>query len=743
MSNYAHTLPLPATTADWELLEVHLAEVADEAGRFGSGWGCEASGAWCRLLGEVHDLGKYQQAFQHYLHHGGDGPPHAAAGAALLATLDRMWGLLAAFAVAGHHAGLANAAEDSTHGPTPLKTAVHHASQALADSLAAAPDTYRRLSLPAPPEWLDPRKPDAARHADLWVRMLFSALVDADRRRTAAFYARHEPALLHDVDLVHDDLATLRDRLDATIDAFGDDGGAVTAARRRVVEACRAAADLPPGLFALTVPTGGGKTLSAMSFALRHAVAHGLRRVIVVIPYTSIIEQNARVYRDALGEANVLEHHANLDVEALHERDAGREDRRRLAAENWLSPVVVTTSVQFFESLFSNRPGRCRKLHNVAKSVVVLDEVQTLPPELLETTLDGLRALVSRFGCSVVLSTATPPALTHAAGRPWGLAGVREIVPNPAALSAKLRRVATIWDVAEPTSNEDLAVKLARHDRVLAIVHRRADAPEVARHLDDLRPDGLFHLSALMCPAHRLRVLGEIKARLAGDGPCRVVSTQLVEAGVDLDFPVVYRALGGLDSLAQAAGRCDREGKLTAANGGEPAGKLHVFLAESQPPRGTPRKALQAAQAVLAVNPSPDLFDPATFEPFFHDLYAHRGDVDAREIEAHRRRLNFATVAEKYKLIDEWSEPIVIPYTDTAIDGPARIERYRKHPSAGTRRALQPLTVQVSPQHLLALRETNVVEDVEGVPVLLDATGDNYADRFGLAVEPTVPVTII
>lgn len=734
---YAHSLPGSADRADWEDLAEHLAKVAELAADFASPFGASD---WGRLAGLWHDLGKVQPEFQRYIcGFSSVGAPHAWVGAVHALKLTKAM-LPLAFAIAGHHSGLgdfrADAAIASVRSPTPL-----------AELVAEHRELYERLrpllinhqggtGRPAVPQLPASTNADAVR-LEMFTRILFSALVDADRIATGRFYARFIPALTAS-DLTYDDIATLRRRLDDRIDAMPPRGSpAVVALRRLVLGACRVHAEDGPGRFSLTVPTGGGKTLSAMSFALRHAERHGLRRVIVVIPYTSIIEQSARVYRGVLNEPsrpdvnNVLEHHSNLDEQALSEADARGEQLRKLAAENWDAPVVVTTTVQLFESLLSNHPSRCRKLHNIVGSVLILDEVQTLPPQFLRTIVDLLDQLVSAYGCSVVLSTATPPALVREGNSPLpGLTDVTEIMPDPSALAATARRVAIEWRTDAVTRYEDLAGELRRHRQALAIVHRRNDA----RVLADAIGGHALHLSALMCPAHRLAVIDEVRNRLGRDKPCLLISTQLVEAGVDLDVPVVYRALAGLDSIAQSAGRCDREGKLTEAAGGTPGGRMVVFLAETDPPPGVPAQAFQSMQVLLALGPV-DPFNPDHSIRFFRELYGKAAnDPRDKELERLRRTLAFATVADRFKMIDADTWPVVVRWGD----GAQRLAAYRRSPSRETRRALQPFTVQVRRYTLDRLRDAGVCSPVEGANGVeyFDAVNEgresSYHQRFGL-----------
>lgn len=747
--HYAHTLESPRLESEWELLEVHLRRVADGAGHRLAGAAAFAaafdSAEWGRLAGLWHDLGKYRPEFQEYLHGKHAGVEHAGAGAALAQSRGSRDAIPLCFAIAGHHTGLANGASNESAeqfaGPgavsiRPLTDRLNENKPVIEQLGSVVPPNLYNAPLPSIPGWLAAMGDGDSKiqALEFWTRMLFSTLVDADRLATKQFYAGFEPALLHE-DLRYDSIAALREQLDARLDEMTADADAtdVNSLRAEVLAACRSAAELKPGRFSMTVPTGGGKTLSAMSFALRHAARHDLRRVIVVIPYTSIIEQNAKIYRDALGADNVLEHHSNLDEATLEEQDSEREGRRKLAAENWDAPVVVTTSVQFFESLFSNHPSRCRKLHNIAQSIVILDEVQTLPPQLLTPILDGLRELTDHYGCSVLFSTATPPALVKRSDeQAYGLSSVREIMSDPTNLAKRARRVSIIWQVDEAMPYEKLAEQLAEHDRVLAIVHLRRDARELAEHVQTLAGNhGLFHLSALMCPAHRLNVLGRIREALDGERVCRVVATQLVEAGVDVDFPVVYRALAGLDSLAQAAGRCDREGKLTAANGGQPAGKLVVFRPPTEPPPGVLRKARDSTLTLRGLRGDIDPFDPDTCEAYFHELYGNH-DLDERGIQTDRRNLDFATVSLKFRMIDSAMRPLVVPYGD-AIE---RVERFRHNPSRGTQRALQPFLVQVSPSHHATLLNAGAIESVPEhnprVDVLAQPFWRRYDERFGL-----------
>ncbi len=753
---FAHSLVddnnRPCRRESWETLIDHLQTVAELSSRFAVAFDAAELG---RLLGLWHDLGKYQAAFQRRLNGSGEHAPHAGVGAALAVQRHGPVGLILAFAIAGHHAGLTDRKKRDS-GRIPLDDVVRDNSRLLVEVLASAPAEIQNVAAPQLPQWLleaisSKSKLEQLRTLTFFTRMLFSALVDADRLATSEFYAHVDGRRASHEWLRYDSLSTLRDRLDAFIDQRAErlNDGRLTPMnqlRADVLSACRSAAPKRRGLFSLTVPTGGGKTLSGMSFALRHAVEHGQRRVIVVIPYTSIITQNADRYKEAFSvdgvtpdDRNVLEHHSGIDRQQRSEENSEQELRRQTAAENWDAPVVVTTSVQLFESLYSDHPSRCRKLHRIANSVIILDEVQTLPPELLRPILDALRELVDHYGCTIVLSTATPPALCRRHGFEEGLTDIEPIIADAAALFASpaARRVNVEWRTEQVIPYSDLAGELALEKQVLAIVHRRADA----RQLCELLPErGRFHLSALMCPAHRIARINQINQALAAKKTCRVVSTQLIEAGVDVDFPVVYRALAGIDSLAQSAGRCDREGLLTEV-AGQPAGRFVVFMAETQPPPGSLRTAAETTRLLLGMGDEEprlagdvDLFNPDHAELFFEAFY-RSSHLDKHQVRLELEQFNFATAAMKFQMIaDQGLRSIVVPWGD----GRQRIKHYLAEPTIDTQRALQPFIVQVNRFYFEQVANRGIIEvmnDSFGIPTSL-FTSQWYSDEFGLQADP-------
>ncbi|MFB1482291.1 CRISPR-associated endonuclease Cas3'' [Corallococcus sp. RDP092CA] len=717
------------------LLEEHLEAVGELAARFARRFGSEE---WARLAGRWHDLGKYTVAFQnmirrengieaHLEQQGPVGPrDHSTAGALHARAMLGGQGLFLAFIIAGHHSGLADKEQlelDRLNAPD------RQALYAQALKWPIPEGLLRPHARPAVPSFLAPRPGgqesarERSRRLEMWIRMSFSALCDADFLDTEAFFDAGRAALRGggpSIEALRDRLRAHLERLEARVRARGP-LSEVNRVRSEVLASCLAKAAERPGIFSLTVPTGGGKTLASMAFALEHAARNGLERVVVAIPFTSIIEQNAAVYAEALGEDAVLEHHSGGDPQR-------ETSRNRVAAENWDRSVIVTTTVQLFESLFANRPGPCRKLHRLAGSVIVLDEAQTLPPDLLAPILDVLRTLVTDYGASVVICTATQPALGRRPGLLEGFEQVRELAPEPREAFGRLRRVRVRWPASEePLSHEHLAEELAAERSVLAIVHKRADAREVCEALDRrLGDESTFHLSALMCAAHRGEVLGRIREAVARGDSVRVVSTQLVEAGVDLDFPVVYRALGGLDALAQAAGRCNREGRL------EEGGELRVFLSPTKPPRGVARTAMAVTQGLRAEAPDLDLFDPALFQRYFHGLYSAKS-LDAKGLLPLREALCFRTTAELFQFIeDDWSAPVVVPYGD-AREAVAELERLG--PSRERLRRLQRFTVNVEKGKREAWLKSHCARWVAETVVVLEAAEGAYDKRLGLVPE--------
>ncbi len=559
----------------------------------------------------------------------------------------------------------------------------------------------------------------------LWVRMLFSCLVDADFLDTEAFMDEEKPQIRKQFPVLAEMLPIFNRSMEAKIAQLGEQSAntPVNRIRADVLAQCRQQAVLLPGMFSLTVPTGGGKTLSSLAFALEHAKHHAKRRVIYAIPYTSIIEQTADVFRSIFGKDDVVEHHSNFDVDR-------ETTRSRLAAENWDAPLIVTTNVQLFESLFAARTSRCRKLHNLVNSVIVLDEAQLLPPEFLQPILDTLNLLTTHYGVTVVLSTATQPALNTVKdnfGRTTrkGLNNVREIIADVNALYANLERVEVQIpaDFNQLTDWESLATELCQHDSVLAIVNTRKDC----RELWELMPKGTSHLSALLCGAHRSAIIADIKERLNHGEAVRVISTQLVEAGVDLDFPVVYRALAGLDSIAQAAGRCNREGGLAGK------GKVVVFVPPKPAPRGLLRFGEDATKDIWHKRPE----KPLARELFtrYFNRFLSMPNLDEHDIAGSLKcgsglEVQFRTAAEKFRLIDDReTQAVFVRYN---ADSEELINLLRaKGPERWLMRKLQRHAVTIYRYDLNRLLKNGDIEEV--YPDLYAQVGDTlYHKETGL-----------
>lgn len=657
----AHVAPTGDGNFRLHCLDAHAHGVAERAAAFAAAFGADD---WARVAALWHDLGKYHPEFQHYIAKASGYDPsahlegaagrvdHSSLGAVYAADTLGVGGRALAYVIAGHHAGLPDY-ESEAAGESGLRARVERNRDRLRTALDAG----------IPEHVLYPTRPTSRPRGSpaLWIRMLFSALVDADFLDTELFYNPERAAARG----TYPSVAELHRRFDEFMArktaSLGDAAGStVNRARAEVLRQCREKALRAPGLFSLTVPTGGGKTLSSLAWALGHAKAHEKERVIYVIPFTSIVEQTADVFRAALGGDAFLEHHTSIEPE--------RETREsRLAAENWDTPLVVTTGVQFWESLFAARTRRARKLHNIANSVVVLDEAQTLPPAFLTPILDVIRQLREHFGVSFLLCTATQPALEEHREFDWtfrGLKDVHEIIDHPEALHSELKRVDldVPADLRKSVTWDELAAGIADEPAVLCIVNRRDDAREL---YDRLPPASRIHLSALMCGEHRSRTLGEVRWRLKAGERIHLVSTQLVEAGVDLDFPVVYRALAGLDSIAQAAGRCNREGRPER-------GRVVVFVPPKPAPRGLLRQAEEGGRQSLEER-HPDPLSPERFKAYFRELYWKQGDgLDREKIlslldHQGELKIRFRSAAEHFRLIPDEQLPVVVRYENEGL----------------------------------------------------------------------------
>lgn len=628
----------------------HLIAVAKIAGEFCTPFNSHDAGYYAGLW---HDVGKFNQEFQKYLNSGkhSGGPDHKGAGAKL--ALQHLEPL--ALLVQGHHGGLPVMRhckgwvnEKDSNPATAL--AIEHARHAM-------PDLEPKGRI-APPEWT---RKDLHR-AEMWLRMVFSALVDADYLDTEEHFNSQQAAQRGPGVSMADLWRRFSKRHQESVQT-GATTGIVNEVRSEVYQACLATAEKPPGIFRLAVPTGGGKTLSGMGFALRHAVTHGLDRVIVAVPFISITQQTASVYREFLGDEAVLEHHSSAEIDDPDEYNA-KAIWARLASENWDAPIVVTTTVQLFNSLFSNRTSSTRKLHNLARSVIILDEAQALPPTLLEPILDGLRDLSENYGTSVVLSTATQPAFQ--AIKPFADVNAHDIVPSSERHFQSLKRVRYEWRTDSPLSWDGVADIMRDTPQALAVVNTKKDALALLEALND---EKVLHLSTLLCGRHREAVITEIRQRLDNEKRCQVVSTQVVEAGVDIDFPMVLRTIGPMDSIIQAAGRCNRNGRLDE-------GRTIVFRAEKATlPPGTYRTATERAVEMLTDGRS-DLDNPDVVAEYFRRLYQDV-DTDAKRVQEGRKAFDYPEVAKRFKMIDDDTVSAVVT-REEAFKAADKLEEWPK-----------------------------------------------------------------
>ena len=700
----------------WQTLQSHSVNVGEMAAEFAQVFGAQEIA--CQT-GKLHDLGKYSEPFNYRLH-GGPSVDHATAGAKIaVERWGNVIGKLMAFCIAGHHAGLANGNGEGDNRHT-LKQRL--ALQFGADIPALDNLWQQEIKLPetlsAPPLKVDAHHPFFS--YAFFTRMLYSCLVDADYLDTEAFYSNLENKAVERGG--YPDLNALQHNFNQFINAFRrrisqaseqteaeKRNAALNRLRSEILDHAVEQATQPQGLFTLTVPTGGGKTFTSMAFALEHAKRYGMRRVIYVIPFTSIIEQNAAEFRKAfgeLGEQAVLEHHSTFDDGKL--QGEATKDKLRLASENWDAPIVVTTAVQFFESLFADRSSRCRKLHNIAGSVIILDEAQMLPLNLLLPIMQAIKELAQNYHCSVVMCTATQPAVQAENGFYRGFENVREIAPKPTALFDKLRRT-TVQHIGTQT-DADLLAKLGEHSQMLVIVNNRRHARSLydqAKHLD-----GTFHLTTLMCAKHRSQKLDEIRGRLKNGEPCRVIATSLIEAGVDVDFPLVMRAEAGLDSVAQAAGRCNREGKRPSENS-----FVWIFAPEEQW-KAPPELAAQAAVMRLTADEfSDDLLSTQAVAAYFAELYQLKGsELDNKKIlKMHNDTgqsldFPFQTIADKFRMIESHMQPLIIPF-DVDAENLISSLNHADH-IGGLLRKLQPYTVQIPEKALAALYKAGRIEPI-------------------------------
>lgn len=724
---YAHSRDGQSET-EWQLLIEHLKATSDLAAEMGQALGIAEM---ARIAGLLHDIGKYSSEFQTRLRGSSQRVDHSTAGAREIIRLfpeppQSYLAELISYCIAGHHTGLPDygSAANVEGDPTLL---ARREKKTLPDYSAYSRE-INTSQLHLEPLHLTLNRTHPGFTLSFLTRMLFSVLVDADWLETERYMQGDQAALRAS----YAPIEALVDRFNRHIEQFMTPQQAINRKRTEILNTCLHKSQEPPGYFTLTVPTGGGKTLASMAFALNHARAQDLRRVIYVLPFTSIIEQNAAVFRRALGDLgwqNVLEHHSNFDWKDTHQAQddetAGLHEKLKLATENWDIPIVVTTNVQFFESLFASRKSQARRLHNIAKSVIIFDEVQLLPLEYLKPCMLAIQELVQNYGVTAIFCTATQPSL-----RRFFPDGTQftELAPHPQELFTFFRRVQVTN--LETQTDDEIARRLNQTAQVLCIVNTRRHAKGLFGLLEG---EGRFHLSTLMCPAHRKETLQEIHTRLNAGQPCRVISTSVMEAGIDIDFPVGYRAIAGLDSIIQAAGRVNREMKRSSA-------EMFVFVPDTEFIKRTPAFIEQASAVARSIlrDYAADPTTIAAIEAYYESLYTLYGEhgFDAHNVialldkGARRIDFEFEEAAMKFKLIDQNTVAIIIPYDDNARK---LIDDLEHAPSPfKVLRELQTYTVNVYEYEFQNLRGIGAINTVADSYHVLNA--GHYNQETGLAL---------
>lgn len=715
-------------TGEWIIQsnDEHQKGVAELAATFAGKFGLPS---WGYILGMFHDKGKECDAFQQYIRRVNGLPVtdknfyrdhhHAFVGGILVKDLMglRILNLLAN-QIISHHTGLHNyidaeAILEEKHLPKEINNENVNIDTSL---------LFKELSN------LDCiQSKEGDRHFHHLSRMLFSCLIDADRLDTERFMDKTSWIKRKS----SSSLVDLLPMLEAYMQNLQSDSADTEVNRIRgiVQEQCRKTALGEKGFYSLTVPTGGGKTLSSLLWAMMHAVNHAMSRIIIAIPYTSIIVQTAGILKEIFGEENVLEHHCNFNPDDIKNEEV--REKAKLATENWDYPIIVTTNVQLFESMFSNAPSDCRKLHNIVNSVIILDEVQTLPTDFLQPIVDAMKAYQKMFGVSMLFTTASQPVLSgfiDGVNPKVGFEGIEhihEIIPVEFALHDKLRRVKLEFD-NEGKTYDEIAKRISKYDRVLCIVNTRKDAKEL---YDRLPNEGMkFHLSRMMCPVHVGKTICEIKALLrdASQPIVRVIATQLIEAGVDVDFPIVFRQEAGLDSVLQAAGRCNREGR-------KDIGYTFVFslAAENRIPFG----AMTAANdARLNLSADSDWFSLSTMEKYFQQLYCRKNTFDKKNIKYYLYKPNelcFETASREFRLIDDNSINVIVNWENS-------MELVEQLKASGCTyplmKQLSKFTVSVHCSDFTLLVKNGAIEEIlSGIYVLSDRA--QYNKTTGLSLD--------
>ena len=722
-------------------LSEHIEGVAEHCAQFLEQAGLPELAPLGRLLAQLHDAGKAQPAFQRYiLGESTAKAPHSAAGALLATSLlhelseelqhkkQPRTSQLLAYAISGHHRGLYDYAElrnkleevdskDRCKKTAEALTNLRSEIQSWAKEYGASTESsLRELA----------KKVGATEQAQALIRLLFSCLVDADFLDTEAFMDEERKERRQEATCRYTSLEVLRDRLTKHMEGFSKEG-AINEARSAFLNRCRAhGRTCPKGYYSLFLPTGGGKTLSSMAWALETALKHEAQRIIYVIPYTSIITQTAGIFREIFGEEHVLEHHSDISFAGGEaSQEAERYERTRLLAENWDAPIVVTTNVQFFESLFSHKVSRNRKVHSIANSVVVFDEVQMFPTEFLSPMLRLLDDLKHIYGTQLLFCSATLPPFDKDHSSPFKKVNdyhqlsdaIQPIVPEDLELFKVFDRV--IYHLEEKTyTTEVLAQVLGQHASALCVVNSRRDAAQLYRALLETGKEAqeVIHLSRNMCSAHLKERIAEIRQRLKEDIPTIVISTQLIEAGVDIDLPIVYRAMSGLDSIVQAGGRCNREGKRPVP------GEVYVFsLSDGGKAVGAIAQGQHATRYLLD-NTEAETYTSIPLElieAYYRRYYSSVGSFDTEHVieklydedEAKRWRFDFEQASDAFRLIDNVDHDLFVPYA-RGKELIEELQRQTLHLDRRTMRELQQYHVSISKWKYEELKEARLLSEV-------------------------------
>ncbi|MFW6028979.1 MAG: CRISPR-associated helicase Cas3' [Halanaerobiales bacterium] len=696
---------------EYHLLEDHIIGTADKARKFANKW---AMGELAYLSGLVHDLGKYSSGFQYYLKYNSTNVEHAIAGAVYLYENNiTKFSHILALLIAGHHAGLHNLSDlkgsiKNKRDKRFVKESIKRFNKSIELKFNDKENT--RINIKNQLE------------VEFFIRMMFSALVDADFLDTEQHFDLNKYSLR-----IHGNY-----KLKKLWDVFNKDQqrlerkakkSTLNRTRKNIYKSVLKKAKSKNSFFSLTVPTGGGKTRTGLAFALKHAVYNNMDRIVVVIPYTNIIEQTAKIYKDILGEENVLEHHTNFDLDE-GEGETNKE-KLKLASENWDMPIIVTTTVQFFESLFSHKTSKLRKVHNIANSIIIFDEVQTIPPEYLNSIIQVLKQIVKNYNSSIIFSTATQPAF-KSRDKFNGINNIIELVPKPKKLYKKLSRVNYNFNyVDSKISYEEVADIMLENNQALSIVNTKRDAKELFSILQKKEIRNIYHLSTYMCAAHRTLVLEEVKEKLDNNENCYLVSTQLIEAGVDIDFPLVLRAMAPLDSIVQAAGRCNREANMDK-------GRVVVFSPEENNlPQGVYKTA--TGKAKLFLKEPEKLETPDVFIDYFNTLYSDI-NLDKKNINNLRKKFNFRDVSYRFKIIPDNTVNVIIE-NNKIIDGfPVNLNviRDKEFISREEWRKLQPYIISIYKYKVMELKQKGYLyELLENVYVW---TG-KYDSKEGIILE--------